>query len=76
LANFHQTVEKARQKAWYDKHIKAKTFAQGDQVLLYDSKYQKHPRKLHMHWLGPFIVAKIHESSVVRLSQLDGILSP
>jgi hypothetical protein len=29
-------------------------------VLLYDNKYQKHPGKLQMHWLGPFIVAEIH----------------
>jgi hypothetical protein len=29
LANFHQTVEKARQKAWHDRHIKTKTFVQG-----------------------------------------------
>jgi transposase InsO family protein len=26
LANFHQTVEKARQKAWHDRHIKTKLF--------------------------------------------------
>jgi hypothetical protein len=32
---FHQSVEKARQKAWRDRHIKAKTFAQGDEVLHY-----------------------------------------
>jgi hypothetical protein len=59
LADFHQTVEKARQKAWHDRHIKTKSFVQGDQVLLYDSKYQKHPGKLQMHWLGPFIVVEI-----------------
>jgi hypothetical protein len=49
-------------------------FAQGDQVLLYDRKYQKHPGKLQMHWLGPFIVVEIHESGVVRITQIDGIL--
>jgi hypothetical protein len=58
LADFHQSVEKARQKSWHDRHIKTKVFAQGDKVLLYDSRYQKHPGKLHMHWLGPFIVAR------------------
>jgi hypothetical protein len=45
-------------------------------VLLYDNKYQKHPGKLQMHWLGPFIVAEIHDSGVVKLVQLDGILRP
>jgi hypothetical protein len=76
LADFHQTVEKARQKSWHDRHIKTKTFSQGDQVFLYDSKYQKHPGKLQMHWLGPFIVVEIWESGVVRLVQLDGIIHP
>jgi transposase InsO family protein len=59
LADFHQPVEKARQKAWHERHIKNKVFTQGDKVLLYDSQYHKHPGKLHMHWLGPFIIAEI-----------------
>jgi hypothetical protein len=29
-----------------------------------------------MHWLGPFIVAEIRQSSAVKLTQLDGILRP
>lgn len=31
-------------------------------------------RKLHMHWLGPFIVMEIKYSGVVRLAQLEGVL--
>jgi hypothetical protein len=76
LANFHQSVEKARQKAWHDKHIKNKVFVQRDKVLLYDSRYQKHPGKLCMHWLGPFIVVEIQPFGAVRLVQLDGMLRP
>jgi hypothetical protein len=76
LADFYQTVEKDRQKYWHDKHIKSKIFTQGDKVLLYDSRYQKHPGNLCMHWLGPFIVAKIQHSGAVKLAQLDGILRP
>jgi hypothetical protein len=75
LVDFHQTVEKGQHKSWHDRNIKIKSFVQGDQVLLYDSKYQKHPRKLQMHWLGPFIVVEIKESRVVRLAQLDGYSS-
>ena len=52
IAGFHQCVDKDRQKAWNDRHIKNKQFQQGDLVLLYDSKFLKHPGKLHMHWLG------------------------
>jgi hypothetical protein len=46
LADFHHTMEKARQKAWHNRHIKRKSFAQGDLVLLYDSQYHKHLGKL------------------------------
>jgi hypothetical protein len=59
LADFHQSVEKSRQKYWHDRHINTKRFVQGDKVLLYDSHYQKHPGKLCMHWLGPFLVVEI-----------------
>jgi hypothetical protein len=62
LANFHQSVEKERQKGWHDKHIRTKLFSQGDKVLLYDNRYQKYPGKLRMHWLGPFIIVEIQPS--------------
>jgi hypothetical protein len=39
LAGFHQEVQKARDKAWHDRHIKRKSFKEGDLVLLYDSKF-------------------------------------
>jgi hypothetical protein len=76
LVDFHQSVEKLRHKSWHDIHIKTKVFVQGDKFLLYDSRYQKHPDNLRMHWLGPFIVAEIQPSGAVRLTQLDGILRP
>ena len=34
IANFHQQVQKARDKAWYDRHIRQKAFAEDDLVLL------------------------------------------
>jgi hypothetical protein len=39
LADLHQSIEKERKKYWHDIHIKTKVFAQGDKVLLYDSRY-------------------------------------
>jgi hypothetical protein len=39
LEDFHQSVGKARHKAWHDRHIKTKVFLQGDKVLLYESWY-------------------------------------
>ena len=55
VVGFHQHVEKDQQKVWHDHHIKNKQFTQGYLVLLYDSKFMKHPGKLQMHWLGPYI---------------------
>jgi hypothetical protein len=59
LAGFHKGVQKSRDKAWNDRHIKRKTFKEGDLVLMYDSKSLQHPRKLRMHWLGPYEVKKV-----------------
>lgn len=61
LADFHQSLEKERKNAWHDKYIKRNILSVGDQLLLYDSKYLKHPGKLKMHWLGRFFVAEIRE---------------
>jgi hypothetical protein len=38
LAGFHQQVQKERGKYWHDRHIKKKTFKEGDLVLMYDIK--------------------------------------
>ena len=76
LAEFHQRVEKDRQKAWHDRHIKTKAFQVGGKVLLYNNRFQKFPRKLQMHWLGPYFVIEIRDSGAVQLAQLDGTVLP
>ena len=76
LAEFHQKVQKARQKAWHDRHIKTKAFQVGGKVLLYDSRFQKFPGKLQMHWLGPYFVIEIRDLGAVRLAQLEGTVIP
>ena len=76
IVGFHQCVETDRQKVWHDRHIKNKQFTQGDSVLLYDNKFMKHPRKLQMHWLGPYLVHSITSSGAVQLQQLDGVVLP
>ena len=76
VAGFHQCIEKDRQKAWHDCHIKNKPFQQGDLVMLYDSKFMKHPSRLQMHWLVPYLINTITSGSVVQLQQLDGAILP
>ena len=45
-------------------------------MLLYDSKFMKHPGKLQMHWLGPYLVNSITSRGAVQLKQLDGEVLP
>jgi transposase InsO family protein len=72
LAGFHQQVQKARDKSWHDRHIKKKTFKEGDLVLMYDNKLFQHPGKLRMHWLGPYEVKTVTDGGVVQLKDLAG----
>ena len=72
IAGFHQQVQKAREKAWHDRHIKHKTFKVGDLVLLYDSKFVKFPGKFQMHWLGTYQVKYVTNVGVVQLLKLNG----
>ena len=76
IAGFQQQVQKAREKAWHDRHIKKKQFQQGDLVLLYDSKFMKFPRKFKTHWKGPYIVQKVTDGGAVQLAKLNGELFP
>ena len=65
IVEFHQQVEKDFQKAWHDRHIKSKYFQWGDPILLYDNKFVKHPSKLQMHWLGPYVIHFITDKGAV-----------
>ena len=53
---FNSKIVKDRQKKWHDQLITRKTFNQGDQVLLYDSKLHLFLGKLKSRWTGPFII--------------------
>jgi hypothetical protein len=72
LAGFHQQVQKSREKSWHDRHIKKRTFKEGDLVLFYDNKSFHHPGKMRMHWLGPYEVKSITDREVVQLRDLAG----
>ena len=70
---FHRDVEKIREKVWHNIHTKIKHFEFRDLVLMYDSKFFKHPGKMKTHWLGPYLVKEITDGGVVKLEKLDGI---
>jgi hypothetical protein len=64
ISGFHQQVQKEREKAYHDRHIKRKAFNQGYLVLIYDNKFMNHPGNFKTHWLGPFEVAYVTEGGV------------
>ena len=51
VVGLHQNIEKQRQKVWHDRNIKRKQFQVGGLVLMYDTKFFMHPRKMKTHWL-------------------------
>ena len=69
ITGFHQHVEKDRQKSWHDRHIKKKNFQKGYMVVMYASKFTKHPGKLQMHWLGLYVINSIIMRDAVHLQQ-------
>jgi hypothetical protein len=51
---------------------RGKIFKEGDLVFMYDSKSHQHPRKLRMHWLGPYEVTTVTDGGVVQMKNLEG----
>ena len=43
---------------------------------MYDNKFMKHPSKLQMHWLGPYLINSITLGGAVQLKKLDGAMLP
>ena len=76
IAGFHQQVQKNREKAWHDRHIKSKSIKARDLVLMYDNKFARFPGKFCMHWLGPYQVKHVTEGGVASLVRLDGTMFP
>ena len=76
VAGFHQQVQKNREKAWHDRHIKSKAIKEGDLVLMYDNKFARFPGKFRMHWLGPYQVKHVTEGGAANLAKLDGTMMP
>ena len=69
-AYFNSRIEKYKLKKWHDQLIARKSFKQGDQVLLYDSKLQIFPSKLKSRWIGPFTIKEVYLNGLVNLPDL------
>ncbi|KAL4378439.1 hypothetical protein GQ457_02G026510 [Hibiscus cannabinus] len=62
---------KEKTKKWHDQHILPQHFADGQKVLLYNSRLRLFPGKLKSRWSGPFIVHKVYPHGAVELKAPD-----
>ena len=76
ITGFHQQVQKEREKAWHERHIKRKAFKEGDLVILYDNKFAKFLGKFRMHWLGPYQVKHVKDGGAIQLVKLRDEMFP
>jgi hypothetical protein len=63
-------------KRAHDKKIRPIPLAEGDLVLLYDSRYMHFPGKLHTHWLGPYEVHSLFPNGSVQVASIEGEVFP
>eukprot|EP00253_Pinus_taeda_P026537 PITA_26537 len=70
-ALLHTEVTQVQRKIWHDKNIKDKLFQEGDQALLYDSRYKDFKGKLKTRWLGLYVIEKRHDNGVVQIRTID-----
>ncbi|KAK8596893.1 hypothetical protein V6N12_065372 [Hibiscus sabdariffa] len=54
-------------KRWHDRHILPQHFAEGQQVLLYNSRLRLFPGNLKSRWSGPFTIHKVYPHGAVDL---------
>ena len=65
IAIQYQEIQKQQQKAWHNRNIKNKNLSIGDLALLYNSRVKGKPKKLHIEWMGPYVVEEIHANGAV-----------
>ncbi|KAL7612202.1 hypothetical protein Lser_V15G07401 [Lactuca serriola] len=61
-------IYKQKTKPYHDKMISRKTFAQGQKLLLYHSRFKLISGKLRSRWVGPFVVIKIFDHGAVEIA--------
>ncbi|CAN6562546.1 unnamed protein product [Malus baccata var. baccata] len=63
-------IYKEKTKAFHDKMIRAKTFAIGQKVLLFNSRLRLFPGQLRSKWVGHFIVTNVFPHGAVQIKSL------
>ena len=59
---------KERMKTFHDKHLRRRSFFEGQKVWLYNSRLKLFPRKLKSRWEGPFTISKISNNGAFTIT--------
>jgi hypothetical protein len=63
-----------RRKELFDRKLpKDNLIRDGSLVLLFDSRYQDFPGKLHNRWTGPYRVSQVYSNGSLQLEDLQGV---
>ncbi|GJV70081.1 hypothetical protein Tco_1485590 [Tanacetum coccineum] len=61
-------IYKERTKKWHDSRIRGdKNFKVGDKVLLFNSRFKMHPRKLKSRWYVPNVVKTMYPYGTIEI---------
>ncbi|XP_019056668.1 PREDICTED: uncharacterized protein LOC109116181 [Tarenaya hassleriana] len=60
-------IYKERMKKWHDRRVLQRAFRDGDQVLLFNSRFKLFPGKLKSRLSGPFTIKKVYFHGAVEL---------
>ncbi|KAJ9547052.1 hypothetical protein OSB04_019595 [Centaurea solstitialis] len=60
-------IYKEKTKVWHDRRINQRTFSEGQQVLLFNSRLKIFPSKLKSRWSGPFTIDKVSPYGTIDL---------
>jgi hypothetical protein len=74
LKAYHNaSIYKERMERWYDKILHEKEFKEGDNVLLYSSRYKVFGKgKLQSKWVGPYVVHSVSPLGAVTITDAKG----
>nr|GEU98852.1 DNA-directed DNA polymerase [Tanacetum cinerariifolium] len=67
-------IYKERTKIWHDSRLRGdKNFKIGDKVLLFDSRFKMHLRKLKSKWYGPNVVKTVYPYGTMEITNKNEI---
>ena len=74
----HQTELIQQQRSrWHDQFIKKKVLCEGDQELLYDSRFKRDFKsKMRTRWSGPYQIDRVFDNGTVHLITIDEDRTP